>query len=193
MTIQPKCHPEDGSVKSRHILWQTVHRIYFFTCFCLDPTDKSQPSISQLALLQAHTCSMQYIMGLLSLCFLQWITRLIEQHVSCCSTDRTLLFCVCLQQQASWEKRSRDREKARVLKLKPESGPSPAWLAAHRHPCSFLQAFMWSILQKPTSRGNVSLLANQETSMPKQGASCPDTALPVGYVRTFLPSLLSSP
>lgn len=27
--------------------------------------------------------------------------------------------------------------------------------------------------------------------MPKQGASCPDTALPVGYVRTFLPFTLS--
>lgn len=27
--------------------------------------------------------------------------------------------------------------------------------------------------------------------MPKEGASCPDTALPVGYVRTFLPFTLS--
>lgn len=72
-----------------------------------------------------------------------------------------------------------------------ESGePSPSQLAAHhRHPCSLPQAFMWSPLQKPSSRGNVSLLASQETSMPKQGASCPDTALPVGYVRTFLLSL----
>lgn len=39
--------------------------------------------------------------------------------------------------------------------------------------------------------GNVSLGVDQETSMPKQGASCPDTALPVGYVRTFLPFTLS--
>lgn len=45
------------------------------------------------------------------------------------------------------------------------------------------------LLQQPASGGNVSLLSSQETSMPKQGASCPDTALPVGYVRTFLPSL----
>jgi len=69
--------------------------------------------------------------------------------------------------------------------LKPESKPGPSQLAAH-HPCSLPQAFMWSHLQKPSSRGNVSLLASQETSMPKQGVSCPDTALPVGYVRTFL-------
>lgn len=41
------------------------------------------------------------------------------------------------------------------------------------------------------SGGNVSLGVDQETSMPKQGASCPDTALPVGYVRTFLPFTLS--
>lgn len=41
------------------------------------------------------------------------------------------------------------------------------------------------------SRGNVSLGVEQETSMPKQGASCPDTALPVDYVRTFLPFTLS--
>lgn len=105
----------------------------------------------------------------------------------------------CLLQQRASSYRlcsewSRDRQRERALELKPESGPSPAWLAAHHHPCSLLQAFMWSILQKPSSRGNVSLLANQLTSVPKQGASCPDTALPVGYVRTFLPSrLLSSP
>lgn len=41
------------------------------------------------------------------------------------------------------------------------------------------------------SGGNVSHGVDQETSVPKQGASCPDTALPVGYVRTFLPFTLS--
>lgn len=85
--------------------------------------------------------------------------------------------------------RAKQRQREGALELKPESGPSPAQLAAHHHLCSLPQAFMWSPLWKPNSRGNVSLLASQETSMPKQGASWPDTALPVGYVRTFLPSL----
>lgn len=39
--------------------------------------------------------------------------------------------------------------------------------------------------------GNVSPGVDQESSMPKQGSSCPDTALPEGYVRTFLPFTLS--
>lgn len=93
---------------------------------------------------------------------------------------------LCFSTHLHTTQRSGGRGRRRGWELKPESGPGPTVGSAPR---SLPPAFMWSLLQKPSSRGNVSLLVCQETSMPKEGASCPDTALPVGYVRTFLPPL----
>lgn len=97
------------------------------------------------------------------------------------------LECLLEQRAALAAGCAEQKEKEAELELKPENESGPSQLAAHHHhPCSLPQAFIWSPLQKPASRGNVSLLAGQETSMPKQGTSWSDTALPVGYVRSFL-------
>lgn len=84
------------------------------------------------------------------------------------------------------------------LQLKPRSRsglarPGPAWPSpVQPTTTSAVSLEPPRLLSSIANRGgNVSLGVDQETSMPKQGASCPDTALPVGYVRTFLPFTLS--